>query len=136
MNKLSQLALLSTVFMSSSVMANTCKIEGYTVGFFNGVATTMIDAMDGRDKLSNVVNLKNYGGEKVKYQLFYNDSNVGESGISVLADFAETFDQRTHELEQQSFERWEAFWEIINGRQDSSIIKKISTLVSGFIAFA
>jgi hypothetical protein len=135
-NKLSKLCLLASLFTSAPSLSNTCKIEGYTVGFFNGVATTLDEARNGMAKLRQVANTEYQNGEKVKYQLFYNDSNVGESGISVLADFAETFDQRTHELEQQSFERWEAFWEIINGRQDSSIIKKISTLVSGFIAFA
>ncbi|EVU12325.1 hypothetical protein D046_6726A, partial [Vibrio parahaemolyticus V-223/04] len=40
--------------------------------------------------------------------------------MNVLADFAETFEQRTQELGQKQLDRWEAFWEIVSGRQDSS----------------
>ncbi|TON47413.1 hypothetical protein CGH56_21120, partial [Vibrio parahaemolyticus] len=55
--------------------------------------------------------------------------------MNVLADFAETFYQRTQELGQKQFDRWEAFWEIVSGRQDSSIIQKISATFSWFKGF-
>ena len=71
----------------------------------------------------------------MEYQLFYNDSYIDGSGFNVLADLAETFDQRTQELEQKQFDRWEAFWDIVNGRQDSSIIQKISAAFSWFDGF-
>jgi hypothetical protein len=117
------------------IQANSCKLEGYTIGFFNGVATTLKQAINGKDKLQSTLNVDQYNGQDIDYQLFYNDSYIDESMLNVLGDFAETFDQRTSELEQRTFERWEAFWDIINGRTNSSIINLIDSLISGFLDF-
>ncbi|MEJ6061972.1 hypothetical protein MT380_14870 [Aliivibrio salmonicida] len=134
MNKLT-VSLMIGALLPLNVNANSCKIEGYTIGFFNGVATTKKDAERGRDKIKSTLDITQYNGEKVEYQLFYNDSYIESNGFNVLADFAETFDQRTQELEQKQFDRWEAFWDIVNGKQDSSIIKKISAAFSWFGGF-
>ncbi|MCY9828164.1 hypothetical protein [Vibrio chagasii] len=126
---------MASALLSVNANANSCKIEGYTIGFFNGVATTIDEANDGRDELESTLGINYYNGESVEYQLFYNDSYIEGSGLNVLADFAETFDQRTYELEQKQFVRWEAFWDIVNGRQNSSIIQKISATFAWFTGF-
>ncbi|EJG1579945.1 hypothetical protein CIF45_RS06720 [Vibrio parahaemolyticus] len=134
MNKLTGVLLIFTIF-PAHVSANSCDIEGYTIGFFNGVATTLKGAKQGQKKIESTLGIKQFNGEPVEYQLFYNDSYIESNGLNVLADFAETFDQRTQELGQKQFDRWEAFWEIVSGRQDSSIIQKISATFSWFKGF-
>ncbi len=118
-----------------NAIANSCKIEGYTIGFFNGVATTREQAEQGIKEIKFTLGISQYNSESVEYQLFYNDSYIEGSGLNVLADFAETFDQRTYELEQKQFDRWEAFWDIVSGRQNSSIIQKISATFAWFAGF-
>lgn len=130
MNKLTSALLFLTIF-PSHVSANSCDIEGYTISFFNGVATSKDAAVEGRKKIESTLGIKQFNGEPVEYQLFYNDSYIESNGLNVLADFAETFDQRTQELGQKQFDRWEAFWEIVSGRQDSSIIQKLVRLFHG-----
>ncbi|OEE86158.1 hypothetical protein A1OQ_02850, partial [Enterovibrio norvegicus FF-162] len=66
------------------------------------------------------------------FRSFYNDSRIDESAIYVLGDLAETFDQRTNELDQRVAQRWEAFWDVINGRSNSSIIERIISIVPAF----
>ncbi|KXO13125.1 hypothetical protein AKG98_3341 [Moritella sp. JT01] len=134
MNRLTWLLIL-LVTSQSALANNSCEVEGYAIGFFNGVATTRMDAERGKDEIKSTLNIDEYKSEKVEYRLFYNDSYIDGSGFNVLADFAETFDQRTQELEQKQFDRWEAFWDIVNGRQDSSIIQKISAAFSWFGGF-
>ncbi|ELK8590239.1 TPA: hypothetical protein RQJ54_002438 [Vibrio vulnificus] len=126
---------LSLSLLPTYAYSNNCKVDGYTIGFFNGVATSRRDAKLGLSKIINTLAIQQYRGQPVEYALFYNDSNYKERGIDVLADFAETFDQRTNELEQKQFERWEAFWDVVSGRNNSPIIKKIDSLVKGFLAF-
>ncbi|MGR5373087.1 hypothetical protein ACPV4K_20140, partial [Photobacterium damselae] len=107
MNKLA-ISLIISALLPFNAIANSCKIEGYTVSFFNGVATTKDQAKNGQDKIESTLGISQYNSEPVEYQLFYNDSYVESNGFNVLADFAETFDQRTQELEQRQFDRWEA----------------------------
>ncbi|CCN67268.1 conserved exported hypothetical protein [Vibrio nigripulchritudo POn4] len=111
----------------------SCKVSGYIVGFFNGIQTTRSEAHFALSKLKSNIGKSSYSGEKVDYQLFYNDSRYDEKGKYLLADFVETFDQRTQELDQQVNNKWEAFWEIINGRQNSSIIQRIGAIFTGFL---
>ena len=129
------LSLMIMALLPFNAIANSCKIEGYTIGFFNGVATTETQAKLGLKKIKSTLDISQYKGESVEYQLFYNDSYIEGSGLNVLADFAETFAQRTYELEQKQFDRWEAFWDIVNDKQNSSIIKKISAAFSWFEGF-
>ncbi|CAH6807066.1 conserved hypothetical protein [Vibrio chagasii] len=134
MNRQTILFIL-VVLLPFNAIANSCKIEGYTIGFFNGVATTKEQAKRGQKKIKATLGISHYNGESVEYQLFYNDSYIEGSGLNVLADFAETFDQRTSELEQKQFDRWEAFWDIMSSRQNSAIIKKISATFAWFAGF-
>ncbi|MGD8171613.1 hypothetical protein ACQEXU_08155 [Vibrio sp. TRT 21S02] len=133
MNKFLVMMNLALFMLPLNVAASSCKVEGYTIGFFNGVATTSESADLGLLEIESTLDISKYKDEPVEYQLFYNDSYIEGSVFNVLADFAETFDQRTEELEQKQFKSWEAFWELVNGRSDSSIIQKIDSL---FIDFA
>lgn len=101
MNKLTSALLFLTIF-PAHVSANSCDIEGYTISFFNGVATSKDAAVEGRKKIESTLGIKQFNGEPVEYQLFYNDSYIESNGLNVLADFAETFDQRTQELGQKA----------------------------------
>ncbi|CAH6948987.1 exported hypothetical protein [Vibrio chagasii] len=129
------ISLMIAALLPFNAIANSCKIEGYTIGFFNGVATTEKQAKEGIKEIKSTIDINQYNGESVEYQLFYNDSYIEGSGLNVLADFAETFDQRTSELEQKQFDRWEAFWDIVSGRQNSAIIQKISATFAWFAGF-
>lgn len=102
-NKLTSAFLLCTV-LPAHVSAHSCDIEGYTISFFNGVATTLKGAKLGQKKIESTLGIRQFKGEPVEYQLFYNDSYIGSNGLNVLADFAETFDQRTEELGQKQFD--------------------------------
>lgn len=132
MNKLSIMLYFTMLGLPLNAIANTCKIDGYTIGFFNGVATDRTQGIDGLKRIESTLDISEYNDEPVEYQLFYNDSYIEGSVFNVLADYAETFDQRTEELEQKQSDRWEALWEMISGRSDGSIIQKINTLVIGF----
>lgn len=52
MNKLTGALLIFTIF-PAHVSANSCDIEGYTIGFFNGVATTLKGAKQGQKKIES-----------------------------------------------------------------------------------
>ena len=91
MNKLTNAFLLCMV-LPVHVSANSCDIEGYTISFFNGVATSRDSAKEGKYKIESTLGIEQFNGEPVEYQLFYNDSYIESNGLNVLADFAETFD--------------------------------------------
>lgn len=130
MNKLTGALLIFTIF-PAHVSANSCDIEGYTIGFFNGVATTLKGAKQGQKKIGSTLGIKQFNGEPVEYQLFYNDSYIESNGLNVLADFAETFDQRTQELGQKQFDRWEAFWKSLADVRTVPSSKKLVRLFHG-----
>ena len=99
MNKWKNIWLLA-LLCATNAHANSCKIDGYTIGFFNGVATPGRDAFKNMKKIKSTLDIGDYyNGEPVEYQLFYNDSNIEASNLNVLADFAETFEQRTQYLD-------------------------------------
>lgn len=54
MNKLTSALLFLTIF-PSHVSANSCDIEGYTISFFNGVATSKDAAVEGRKKIESTL---------------------------------------------------------------------------------
>ena len=72
------ISLMIAALLPFNAIANSCKIEGYTIGFFNGVATTRKQAINGKDKLQLTLNVEQYSGQDVDYQLFYNDSYIDE----------------------------------------------------------
>jgi hypothetical protein len=102
-------------------------ILGYTVGFFNGVWNTELDAMDGMNALKGAVREATgnsddtYNKEDVGYQLFYNHTgSTGNTGNAVqekLQDVAEVFQQRAAELDASGnlgTDSFFLFWEAIN----------------------
>ncbi|OEE58785.1 hypothetical protein A1OK_01915 [Enterovibrio norvegicus FF-454] len=117
---------------SRAATVNECEVSGYAFGFFNGVANTAMSATRGLNELRKQAGYSQYNGEDVEYRLFYNDSRFDENAKYLLGDLAETFDQRTNELDQRVAERWEAFWDVINGRSNSSIIERIISIVPAF----
>jgi len=47
--------LILLVTLQPALANNFCKVEGYAIGFFNGVATTKKDAVRGQDKIQSLV---------------------------------------------------------------------------------
>ncbi len=127
--------ILLVLSNSARAEENSCEVKGYSIGFFNGVKTTSKNAQLGRDSLKYAINVFTYNNEKVDYQLFYNDSRVKESDLFILVDLAETFDQRTKELDITSDAKWEAFWDIISERNNSGILNRIYNAVPDFLDF-
>ncbi|HHC6466920.1 TPA: hypothetical protein ACN359_000252 [Vibrio parahaemolyticus] len=60
MNKLTGALLIFTIF-PAHVSANSCDIEGYTIGFFNGVATTLKGAKQGQKKIESTLGINLWG---------------------------------------------------------------------------
>lgn len=135
MNKQLCFIIFLLVIHSHQALASSCKVEGYTVAFFNGVANTERGAKKSLKKIIETLNYQQYQGEKVDYQLFYNESNIESSGINIIADLAETFDQRTEEMDQRLNDKWELFWELMNGRGEGSIAEKLGAIISTPISF-
>lgn len=79
------ISLMIAALLPFNAIANSCKIEGYTIGFFNGVATTQKQARAGMDEIKSTLGISQYNGEPVEYQLFYNDSYIDGSGLNVLS---------------------------------------------------
>lgn len=59
MNKLTSALLFLTIF-PAHVSANSCDIEGYTISFFNGVATSKDAAVEGRKKIESTLSIKQF----------------------------------------------------------------------------
>ena len=76
--------------------------------FFNGVLTTEAQAISVREELRRIHGDKLPNGEDIRYETMYNKSNG-------LEDFVETFDQRMKEQNGILAERFELFFESING---------------------
>lgn len=107
-------------------------VIGYTIGFFNGVWNTELEAIDGRNALQNAVREATgnqddtYNHEDVNYELFYNHtgSTVGATG---LQDIAEVFEQRAQQLDPSGslfggnfYLFWEPFYGQPPGYADTS----------------
>ena len=99
-------------------------VLGYTVGFFNGVWNTQLEAMDGRNALQAAFREASgnaddtYNHEDVSYELFYNHTG-STVGASKLQDVAEVFIQRANELDPSgafSANGFYLFWESLNGQ--------------------
>jgi hypothetical protein len=116
-------SLLSALSIARAQTTTPPCVIGYTVGFFNGVWNTELQAIDGRNALQAAFREASgrtddtYNHEDVSYQLFYNHtgSTVGSSG---LQDIAEVFEQRAKELDPSGDllnNHFYLFWEPFNG---------------------
>ncbi len=70
----------------------------------------------------------------LKYDLFYNQTACGSAwfgAVSCLEDIAETFEQRSKELDGVFANRWEVFWDILAGRHraDGSFTGRMLSLL-------
>ncbi len=123
MNKKLIYFFFAWIIISNCLAANICKNQGYSVLFFNGVWNTYSDARKSMAKLKRKVLKNEFNGEAVNYELFYNDSGLNKGGLSLLEDVAEVFNQRSDELDELLKNRWEIFWEMINGKTVDQIIE-------------
>jgi hypothetical protein len=109
------------VYAQTSSGINLCLNNGAVIAFFNGIKNTR------REAVKTMVYLKEFygetapNGEKISYELLYNDS------INLFEDLMEVFGQRMTELEFSAREtlrdRYELFFDMING--DGPWYKKI-----------
>jgi hypothetical protein len=119
-------------------------VIGYTVGFFNGVWNTELDAIDGRNALQVAFREASgnsndtYNDEDVSYQLFYNHtgSTVGATG---LQDIAEVFLQRANELDPTGVlaqNNYYFFWESLGGATPGYAASAgvVNSLIANFMA--
>ncbi|HFU76927.1 MAG TPA: hypothetical protein ENK68_00285 [Epsilonproteobacteria bacterium] len=122
--------LFLLVFSSSFIKADGCadlKLDSEIVfGYFNGVQTTPKEAADALDKietkfLNTYISTKS---EKIEYTLFYNKTEG-------LADFAETFEQRTKEHSEILADKLENFWRIKN--EDTATLEKIKKVIPAMV---
>jgi hypothetical protein len=93
-----------------------CYGMAYLVGLFNGVWNTPKDAEKGLDalKAESLVGQR-HRGAPIKHQVFYNQTGCSRSSLACIEDLAETFIQRSAELDGLLDRRWEHFWEQVTG---------------------
>lgn len=121
MNKMighSVIAVAVLAAMSPTAHAvNLCVGKGITVGFFNGVWNTQLQAGQGLAELRRLVG-EDYQGEPIQYEVFYNQTG-SENSASMAQDIAEVFIQRSVEIDSSGElgKRWEYAWEIATGSQ-------------------
>ncbi len=109
------------------------KIPDIVIGFFNGVANTEKAASQSAKRLEAEYGDK-YKDTPLKYELFYNQTACGSTwfgAVSCLEDIAETFEQRSKELDGVFANRWEVFWDILAGRHrtDGSLTGRMFSLL-------
>jgi hypothetical protein len=114
--------LLAALPMQSVAQTTTPCVLGYTVGFFNGVWNTELEAMDGMNGLQDSIRQETdnyddtYNHEDVGYQLFYNHTG-STVGAGKWQDVAEVFVQRANSLDPSgalAAGGFESVWEFLN----------------------
>ena len=83
-------------------------------GFFNGVWNTSEQAKDGLTALKALIG-PTYQDIPIRYENFYNQTGQGTSS-TLLQDIAETFMQRSTELDGTLDNRLEHYWDLLAGR--------------------
>ena len=128
---------LTALFVSASLLIGTapafaqtsannlCSPEGTVIAYFNGVLTTELQAEEHLQNLRDIHGDTTPNGEKLKYEVLYNYSNG-------LDDFAETFHQRMLEQDGILADRFELFFDSLNGQSTwwNAITSVISTASS------
>jgi hypothetical protein len=90
------------------------KMAPVVIGFFNGVWNTSKQAKYGLENLAQLIGYT-YKNLPIRYENFYNQTGKGTSS-TMLQDLAETFIQRSQELDGVLSNRWEHYWDLIAGR--------------------
>ena len=99
---------------------NVCKTET-VLAFFNGVKTSEPQAAYLLRQLEKIHGTRLPNNESIRYEVMYNTSNDFE-------DFVETFEQRMREQNALLGDRFELFFEAMNGGGDwwSTIVKSVA----------
>jgi len=127
---ISCLMLVAAPVSAQTAQRNVCEPVGYVVGFFNGVWNTRIQAELGLSIIRDSMFGETYNGEKVEYELFYNQTGSDREGVTMLEDLAEVFQQRSTELDRVLANRWELFWEALGSSSDeASFIERFRTSI-------
>lgn len=135
MNRVKLLRVAAGILASSSLATTAraqpgsttlCTKVPFVAGFFNGVDTPEAIARVQAEMLADPSRLgpKGPDGSDIEYQLFYNTTN------SLLLDVLETFNQKLREQPAVINQRFELFWEAINGRGSLS-----DAIISAYPAF-
>lgn len=113
-------------FASVAFAENLCIAKGYTMGFFNGVWNSPVQAADGMAALRDLKG-NTFNNEPVQYESFYNHTGSTAGGTG-LQDIAEVFEQRAAEIDSSGElgKRWEFFWESLSG--EKTLTKKLIDL--------
>lgn len=106
------------IVLSATATNDPCIASGYTLGFFNGVWNTPLQAADGIAAL-RALRGTTLNGEPIQYEVFYNHTG-STAGGSGMQDIAEVFEQRAVEIDSSGElgKRWEFFWENLNGEKN------------------
>lgn len=97
--------------------ASLCQqVDGYTIGFFNGVLNTPTDARNSVDELiaqeyENRFQMPE--GQSINYEQFYNSTKGWR-------DFVEVFEQRVLQQDELLKDRWELFLMNLNGNSSTT----------------
>lgn len=105
----------------------TVKMAPTVVGFFNGVWNTELQARPSTSELKKGVD-SSKGAAVVKYETLYNQTGCGQQGRTCFEDIAKVFIMRRNELDGVLANRFDVFWELLQGKQADS-----SSLIGGSI---
>ncbi|VCU68760.1 hypothetical protein PIGHUM_00818 [Pigmentiphaga humi] len=101
--------------------AQLCPERTHTLAFFNGVWNTPDEAYSGARTLlatlrEGMASDPRGAGLAVGAEVFYNASGLERRALDGIEDLAEVFEQRAAELDEALSQRWELFWEVVDGR--------------------
>lgn len=107
------------------------------LGYFNGVWNTEFQSSLGLDALRGLIG-QIHQENPIRFEYFYNATGKGTPS-TLWQDLAETFSQRSYELDGILNKRWEHYWNLIAGRHgdpDSLTGSLIKGLGQGGLALA
>jgi len=101
--------------------ADLCPAHTHTLAFFNGVWNTPDTAASGARALLGALDeaLRAHPARAtlaIGAEVFYNASGLQRGTREGIEDLVEVFAQRAAELDDAVRQRWELFWEIVDGR--------------------
>ena len=119
----------TSLHAQTSSQGAICETRGYTIGFFNGVWNTQVQAQESLDELKSMIG-NAYASSPVRFELFYNQSGLEIDGATRAQDLAETFIQRAKEFDStgELGKRFEYLWEAASG--ETSFWNKVTNVFS------
>lgn len=115
---------LTPVAMAQQAEPTLCTPSGFSLGFFNGVWNTPIEADSGAASLGVLVGTKHLAAdtgqqEDIKTTTFYNTTGASAAATK-MQDVAEVFQQRSRDINLDLSNRWELFWDIVHNDRSSA----------------